>query len=225
MRSQNASAFTAPARVSGGSGCASFSFQVLYLASPRPGVRPVRSTPRMLMLYLIDGMPAAAQLRIRVCIDSMSRSRSGLCASMMAGCFSRSMWLDARNGGARQSMLMPFLSGQIAHALEFVHRGVEPAIGDLRVAADVAHAVAREVLQVRLIGGSALAAQLHQRGLCCRRCRLRSQSAAKRDSRSSRRSDKSSTIHAGQYIASAGFQVKNIIRPQNGIRLDFSVLE
>ena len=130
MRSQNASAFTLPARVSGGSGCASLSRQVLYVASPRPGVRPVRSTPRMLMLYLIDGMPAAAQLRISVCIDSMSRSRSGLCASMMAGCFSRSMWLEARNGGARQSMLMPFFSARSRIALEFVDRGIQPAVGN-----------------------------------------------------------------------------------------------
>ena len=56
------------------------------------------------MLYLMEGMPAAAQLRIMVWNASMSRSRSGLSASMMAGCFSRSMKLEARNGGAMQSI-------------------------------------------------------------------------------------------------------------------------
>ena len=50
--------------MSGVAGCASFKRQVLYVASPRPGVRPVRSTPRMLILYLMDGIPAAAQVRI-----------------------------------------------------------------------------------------------------------------------------------------------------------------
>ena len=110
MRSQNTSASTCPARVSGGFGMGFLrASRCCTMASPRPGVRPVRSTPRMLMLYLMDGMPAAAQFLIMVCSASISRSRSGLCASMMAGCFSRSMWLDARNGGAMQSMLMPYL--------------------------------------------------------------------------------------------------------------------
>ena len=109
MRSQNDSASTWPALVNGVAGFASESFQVLYIASPRPGVRPVRRTPRMLMLYLIDGMPTCAQFLINVCKASISRSRSGLWASMIAGCFSRSMKLDSRNGGAVQSMLMLYL--------------------------------------------------------------------------------------------------------------------
>ena len=66
----------------------------------------------MLMLYLMEAMPAAAELRMSVCSASMSRSRSGLSASMMAGCFSRSMWLEVRNGGAMQSMLMPYLAAR-----------------------------------------------------------------------------------------------------------------
>src|SRR6202789_4751441 len=99
MRSQNWSALTGPALVSGVAGCASESFQVLYIASPRPGVRPERTTPRMLMLYLMEGMPAWAQFLIMVWRDSMSRSRSGLCANMIAGCFSLSMYLDSKNGG------------------------------------------------------------------------------------------------------------------------------
>ena len=37
------------------------------------------------MLYLMEGIPAVAQLRMRVCSASMSRSRSGLFASMIAG--------------------------------------------------------------------------------------------------------------------------------------------
>ena len=64
----------------------------------------------MLMLYLMEGMPACAQLRMKICNCSMSRSRSGLWASMMAGCFSWSIKLDSRKGGAVQSMLMPYLA-------------------------------------------------------------------------------------------------------------------
>ena len=61
------------------------------------------------MLYLIEGIPACAQLRMKVCRASMSWSRSGLWANIMAGCFSVSMKLDARNGGAVQSIVMSYL--------------------------------------------------------------------------------------------------------------------
>jgi len=61
------------------------------------------------MLYLMDGMPTAAQFLIDCWNASTSRSRSGLCASMMPEFGVRSMWLDARNGGARQSTLTSYL--------------------------------------------------------------------------------------------------------------------
>ena len=54
--------------------------------------------------------------------------------------------------------------GQIDHALELVHGGVEAVALDLRVAADVAHAVTRQVFKVRVVGGSGLVAELHALG-------------------------------------------------------------
>jgi hypothetical protein len=62
------------------------------------------------MLYLMQGIPAAAQFLIIVCTASMSRSRSGLCPSIIAGFFSRSMWLDGRLGGVSTSTLTPLRS-------------------------------------------------------------------------------------------------------------------
>src|SRR5450756_1360258 len=115
----------------------------------------------MLMLYLIDGMPAAAQLRIRVCIDSISRSRSGLWASIMAPCFSRSMWLEARNGGARQSTLIPCFPARSRMLLSSSTVAYRRPSAIWGIAADVADSVAGEVLQVRLIGGGALAPEFH----------------------------------------------------------------
>jgi hypothetical protein len=55
------------------------------------------------MLYLMQGMPACAQLRIIVWKASTSRSRSGLWASMMPGLASRSIWLDGSSTGSTMS--------------------------------------------------------------------------------------------------------------------------
>ena len=60
-----------------------------------------------------------------------------------------------------QSMLMPYFAGHIDHALEFVDGGVEPVAFDLRIAADVAHAVAGQVLEMHVVGGRGLVAELH----------------------------------------------------------------
>src|SRR3954469_5721055 len=40
----------------------------------------------------------------------MSRSRSGLCASMIAGCFSLSIYVDSSAGGPTHTISMPFFS-------------------------------------------------------------------------------------------------------------------
>ena len=80
----------------------------------------------------------------------------------MAGCFSWSMKLDARNGGAMQSMLMPYFAASIHHALEFVHGCIKTVAFDLRISADVSHAIAGEVLEVHFIGWRGLASQFHQ---------------------------------------------------------------
>ena len=56
------------------------------------------------------------------------------------------------------------LGGEIDHAMEFIYGGVEASVGDFGIAADMAHSVAREVLQVRFVRGSALASQLHFAG-------------------------------------------------------------
>lgn len=50
------------------------------------------------MLYFMAGMPTSAQLLRVWMMASMSRSRSGLWASMIEGRRSRSMWLDSRKG-------------------------------------------------------------------------------------------------------------------------------
>ena len=112
----------------------------------------------MLMLYLMDGMPACAQLRMRIWTASMSRSRSGLWASMMAGCFSRVDETGGEQGrvGAVDGDFV--LRGEVDHGVEFVDGGVEAVAGDLRVAADVADAVAGEVLEVSVVGGGGLVA-------------------------------------------------------------------
>ena len=132
MRSQKASAFTTPALVSGVAGCASESFHTWSMASPRPGLRPVRSTPRMLMLYLIDGIPASAQFLMRVCNCSMSRSRSGLCGQHDG----RMLFLvdEARGQKRRRDAVHAdvVFRGQVLHALELVHGGVEPVAFNLR---------------------------------------------------------------------------------------------
>ena len=52
-------ASTRPARVRGELGCASLKCQVLYVASPRPGERPVRRSPTIHRLYLMAGIPVA----------------------------------------------------------------------------------------------------------------------------------------------------------------------
>src|SRR5580693_1373722 len=48
-------------------------------------------------------------------------------------------------------------SGHIHHALEFVHGCVKTVTFDLRISADVSHAIAGEVLEVRVIGWRGLA--------------------------------------------------------------------
>ncbi len=55
--------------------------------------------------------------------------------------------------------------GEVAHAVELVDCGVGAVGGDLRVAADVADSVAGEVGEVRGVGWSGLAAQLHLAGV------------------------------------------------------------
>ena len=47
----------------------------LVLEGARPGTRSVRNTPRILMLYLMQGIFAAAQFLIIIWTCSMSRSR------------------------------------------------------------------------------------------------------------------------------------------------------
>ncbi len=62
--SQNASPSTCPAIVSGVFGCASLPLPLAASCVSSSRTRPVRSTPRMLMLYLIEGSPTRAQFRI-----------------------------------------------------------------------------------------------------------------------------------------------------------------
>ena len=75
------------------------------------------------------------------------------------------MWLELEERRADAVDLDAVLCGQVLHAVEFVDGGVEAAVGDLGIAADVADAVAGEVLQMRVVGGRALAAELHQHRL------------------------------------------------------------
>ena len=106
----------------------------------------------MLMLYLMQGMPAAAQFLIIVCTASMSRSRCGLCPSMIAGFRSRSMWLDARLGGVITARLSLFRSTISRCRVELVDRRVEASrLGDLGVCDDVGDAVARDRLEVLVL--------------------------------------------------------------------------
>src|SRR5579863_4959906 len=102
----------------------------------------------MLMLYLMLGIPAREQLRMNVCSCSISRSRSGLCASIMAGCFSASIQLDSRNGGRAINTDTVF-TGHIDRPLQFTPGRIEPVAINLRVAADVAHAIPGQVGEVR----------------------------------------------------------------------------
>src|ERR1700722_7165222 len=51
---------------------------------------------------------------------------------------------------------------QILHAMQFFHRGIETPVGNQRIAADVAYAIASEILQVSFICGLSLTAKLHQ---------------------------------------------------------------
>ena len=87
----------------------------------------------MLMLYLMQGMPAAAQFLIIVCTASMSRSRCGLWPSMIAGFRSRSMWLDGEVGRRQHVDADPLVPlDDLALLLELVHRRVQaPVLGDL----------------------------------------------------------------------------------------------
>jgi hypothetical protein len=62
------------------------------------------------MLYLKAGTPAIAQASIILWMSSMSRSRSGLLASMIAGRWSRSMCDDVRNGRATVFRVTPLAS-------------------------------------------------------------------------------------------------------------------
>ena len=145
MRSQNSVRVHHARRGSAADcGMASCKLHVLYVASPRPGVRP-RPHHAQQAHVVLDGGNArgCAQFRISVCTDSMSRSRSGLWASMMAGCFSRSMWLEVRNGGAMQST--EIRSAQVRRRFSSSTVAYRSAAGDLRIAADVAYAVARQV--------------------------------------------------------------------------------
>src|SRR5215831_4046784 len=55
------------------------------------------------------------------------------------------------------------LVGKVGHGLELIDGGIEAAVGNAGVAANIANTVAREVLEVGLVGGGALAAQFHAR--------------------------------------------------------------
>ena len=57
------------------------------------------------------------------------------------------------------------LGGEVDHALQFVDGGVEAVAFDLRIAADIAYAVAGQVFEVGFVGGSGLIPYLHERGL------------------------------------------------------------
>jgi hypothetical protein len=70
---------------------------------------------------------------------------------------------EERRCGAVDADLV--LGGEVDHGLEFVDGGVEAVVSDLRVAADVTHAVARKVGEVCVGGGRGLVAELHQHGL------------------------------------------------------------
>ena len=173
MRSQYASASTRPARVNGVAGCASLRRHVLYVESPRPGERPVRRSPTMHRLYLMAGMPVAAQLRIRVWRSSMSRSRCGTLGQHDGGMFLAidMARCEERRRNAVDSDVMALR--QIPHPLELIGRSVQAAIGDFGIAADSLNAVAFQVLQVLLVGRRALTAESHERRWrrCCRRGR------------------------------------------------------
>ena len=121
------------------------------------------------MLYLMEGMPACAQLRMKICNCSMSRSRSGLCGEHDGGVLFvvDVAGLEKRRRSAVDADAV--FGGHVDHALELVDGGVEAVALDLRIAADVAHAIASEVLEMDVVGGRALVAELHEYGLG-RRC-------------------------------------------------------
>ncbi len=77
---------------------------------------------------------------------------------MMAGWFSWSMWLEVEK---RRRDAVHFdavgMAARSTHALQLVDGSVEAAIGDFGIAADVRDAVAGKVLEMRFIGGRALA--------------------------------------------------------------------
>src|SRR5471030_3354343 len=88
------------------------------------------------------------------------------------------------------------LVGQIAHAAQFLDGGIEAPVGDFRVAADVADAIAGQIFQVRIVGGGALAAQFHQSASCRRGGGLfRSQAGAQSNSGRPGSRNKPSAIH------------------------------
>ena len=93
------------------------------------------------------------------------------------------------------------LLGQVAHALEFVHGGIQAAIGDGGVAANVTDAVAGEVFQMCFGGGRALAAEFHASGRGGSRGNLGGQSAAERHGGRTGRDDKFPAVHLEDSIS------------------------
>ena len=65
-----------------------------------------------LQVVLDGGMPAAAQFLIMIWSCSMSRSRSGLSPSIIAGCLSTSTEIEARMGGVVIMTSMPFFAAR-----------------------------------------------------------------------------------------------------------------
>ncbi|OYW24904.1 MAG: hypothetical protein B7Z55_00855 [Planctomycetales bacterium 12-60-4] len=82
---------TAPASVRAGSCGAPAYLKLRWMAPPRPFVGSVETTPRMDILYLTAGMPAAFTFLIIWQTSSIARSRSGDLPSIMAGYSARVM--------------------------------------------------------------------------------------------------------------------------------------
>ena len=77
----------------------------LYLAAPRPGSVPVRTTPRTVRLYFSAGMPARAAFRIIWQRSSISLSRSGLRPSRIFGFSDRLISFELRGSGTMSSAI------------------------------------------------------------------------------------------------------------------------
>ena len=96
------------------------------------------------------------------------------------------------------------LCRQVLHAAQLIDRGIDAPVRNLRIAADMLHAVARQKLQMRVVGGCALATQVEQHrsgmGRSCGCGGLRSM--AQGNCRNTGRGEKFASIHRGKNITS-----------------------